>query len=90
MRLAFAGLVPRIDLGLNFVALFQQRSIARCNIAQDLGQPAPKSVRLNARARQRFFAHKIIELLVNTKTCNGNLRHDQTPACGPKARCGGP
>ncbi len=83
MRLAFAGLVPIIDLRLQVFALFQQSLIGVAVRVQHMGAGLPKVIRRYICSDNGFVLYEISQLLVDLKagkfnTCSHFALHEKS------------
>ncbi len=61
-RPAGLGAVPLVDLGLQLVALAEERAVAGSQVAHGGGEACPKGGRLDPRARQHLLPDELIQL----------------------------
>ncbi len=71
-RLALARPVPRIDLGLQVVALFQQCAVSGRQVVNEAVEARPESGFGHAGAWQRLFADEIVEYLRDTQAVDND------------------
>ena len=69
MGLALVGHMPGVDLGLQIVAHRQKRRRAGSEFGENGGEAAPEGVGREARARQRFGIHEVIEFMGDAEAC---------------------
>ena len=75
MGLALVGHMPGVDLGLQIVAHRQKRRRAGSEFGENGGEAAPEGVGREARARQRFGIHEVIEFMGDAEACGRNAIH---------------
>ena len=77
-RLAFVGLVPVVDLGLQGVAGREQFAGPGRQILDDAGQTRPEGVRSNAGAGGRFLGDKVGQNRSDLQTAGVDTCHDKS------------
>ncbi len=67
-RLALVGQMPRIDLLLDVIALFEQRFAARAEVREQFSKAAPEAVWCDRGSRQSFAVDKFVKRLGDADT----------------------